>query len=91
MNRTYSNPKAVVNWFFGMRCQPLEGGTTTHVGLLSLVRRTHYGWCVERTTAGAFYAPYGWFFGMRCQPLEGGTTTHVGLLSLVRRTHPTAV
>jgi|GEM_PF-5613445 len=60
----YSNPKVVVNWFFGMRCQPPEGGTTTHVGLLSLVRRTHltavsggddirvptsYRWCVERT------------------------------------------
>jgi len=41
VNLMYSNPKVVVNGFFGMHCQPPEGGTTTHGGWLSLVRRTH--------------------------------------------------
>jgi hypothetical protein len=30
----YSNPTLVVNWFFGIRSQPPEGGTTANVGLL---------------------------------------------------------
>ncbi|MFP4439577.1 MAG: hypothetical protein ACLFVO_20230, partial [Chloroflexaceae bacterium] len=32
VNLMYSNPKVVVNWCFGMHCQPPEGGTTTHGG-----------------------------------------------------------